>query len=293
MTPVTFIQQKNTVEPLYEVFKPEKEQQTIPMFSKLFEILPDAEDLLNLEPEELAGPLLVSLKGSKQIDLEDEITHRSIESEIKNGVNRNNPNLNYPYKSHEDVLFALMEAWQCLLSEGFVAQRPANLRSTIGMSQNTLYFVTRRGQKIEKLEDYEAYRKADLLRKHQLHPIIADKVWRIFAQGSYRPAVLEAFIQVEVAVREAGGYTKDNYGRVLMETAFNVNDGKLTDEHLHESEKLGMRNLFAGAISLYKNPSSHREVEFAPEEAAEIIIIASHLLQIVDSCAEGTSNPPN
>ena len=29
----------------------------MPIFSKLFEILPDAEQLLNLEPEELAGPL--------------------------------------------------------------------------------------------------------------------------------------------------------------------------------------------------------------------------------------------
>ena len=269
----------------------------MPMFSKLFEILPDAEQLLSLSAEELAGPLLVSLEGSEQINLEDEITPKSIEREIENGVNRNNPNLNYPYKSREDVLFALMEAWQCLLSEGFVAPRPANLSSTTGMSQNTPYFVTRRGKKIETLEDYESYRKADLLRKHQLHPIIADKVWRIFAQGSYGTAVLEAFKQVEVAVREAGGYTKDNYGKdyygkVLMETAFNVNNGKLTDEDLHEPEKLGMRNLFMGAIGLYKNPSSHREVEFDPEEAAEIIIIASHLLHIVDSCVERTSNPP-
>ena len=89
-----------------------------------------------------------------------------------------NPNLNYPYKSYEDVLFALMEAWQCLLSEGFVAPRPANLRSTTGMSQNTTYFVTRRGKKIETLEDYEDYRKADLLRKHQLHPMYCHRKFR-------------------------------------------------------------------------------------------------------------------
>ena len=265
----------------------------MPMFSKLFEIFPDAEDLLSLSAEELAGPLLVSLEGSEQINLEDEITPKSIEREIKNGVNRNNPNLNYLYKSHEDVLFALMEAWQCLLSEGFVAPRPANLRSTTGMSQNTTYFVTRRGKKIETLEDFEAYRKADLLRKHQLHPIIADKVWFIFVQGSYGTAVLEAFKQVEVAVREAGGYTKDIYGDTLMRTAFHHKTGNLTDENQSESEKKGKSHLFAGAIGLYRNPSGHHEVEFAPEEAAEIIIIASHLLRIVDSCAERTSNPPN
>ena len=33
----------------------------MPFFSKLFEILSDAEKLLSLEPEELAGPLLVCL----------------------------------------------------------------------------------------------------------------------------------------------------------------------------------------------------------------------------------------
>ena len=254
------------------------------MFSKLFEILPDAEHLLNLEPEELAGALLVSLEGSEQINLEIEITHSRIEWEIKNGVNRNNPNLNYPPKSHEDVLFALMEAWQCLLSERFVAPRPPNLASTTGMSKNTTYFVTRRGKKIETETDYEAYRKAYLLRKHQLHPIIAEKVWRIFAQGDYDAAVSVAFKHVEVAVREAGSYARNDRGTDLMRRAFHVNNGNLTDPKQETAVKQAMSDLFAGAIGLYKNPSSHHEVEFAPEEAAEIIIIASQLLRIVDSC---------
>ena len=185
-----------------------------------------------------------------------------------------------------------MEAWQCLLSEGFVAPRPANLRSTTGMSQNMTYFVTRRGKKIETLEDFEAYRKAGLLRKQQLHPIIAEKVWSIFVQGSYGTAVLEAYKQVEIAVREAGGYTEADYGNKLMGKAFNEETGNLTDPCLHPDEKNARKLLFLGVIGAYKNPSSHREVEFAPEEAVEIII-ASHLLRIVDSCAERISNPPN
>ena len=253
------------------------------MFSKLFGLLPDAEQLLSLQPEELAGPLLISLEGLPQIDPVGLISDNQMSLEIDS-----NPQIKYPNGCHEDVLLVIMEAWQCLLSEGFVAQKPNNLPRYTNPTSTTKYFVTRRGKGIETLDDFQAYRKADLLRKHQLHPIIADKVWRIFAQGSYGTAVSEAFKQVEIAVREAGGYTKDNYGKdyygkVLMETAFNVNDGKLTNEYLHEPEKLGMRNLFMGAIGLYKNPSSHREVEFAPEEAAEIIIIASHLLRIVDS----------
>ena len=74
------------------------------------------------------------------------------------------------------------------------------------------YCITRRGQKIETLDDYQMYRKAGLLRKQQLHSIIAEKVWSIFAQGSYGTAVLEAFKQVEVTVRKAGNYVETDYG---------------------------------------------------------------------------------
>ena len=253
----------------------------MPFFSKLFDILPDAEHLLSLSAEELAGPLLVSLKGIKPINPEVLIIYKNVVAEIEK-----NPQLKYPKVYDKDVILAIMEAWQSLLSEGFLAPIPKDLRRVT----TTLYFVTRKGQKIETLDDFEAYRKADLLRKHQLHHIIAEKVWSIFAQGSYRAAVLEAFIQVEIAVREAGGYTQSNYGKQLMLDAFNVNNGPLTDQKQEPAEKEAVRNIFTGAIGLYKNPSSHREMEYAPEEAAEIIIVASQLLRIVDACKQLTSN---
>ena len=259
------------------------------MFSKLFEMLPDADHLLSLSAEELAGPLLVSLEGGNQINPKIIISYDDMVREIGSS-SRRIPNLNYPSGRLTEILFALMEAWQHLVCEGFVAPRSAKLAGYTIDRTNT-YFVTRRGQKIETLDDFEDYRKADLLRRHHLHPIIAEKVWSIFAQGSYDTAVLEAFKQVEIAVREAGGYTKADYGNKLMTKAFDEVDGNLTDPCQHPDEKQARKLLFLGVIGAYKNPSSHHEVEFAPEEAAEIIIIASHLLRIVDTCKELNANP--
>lgn len=261
------------------------------MFSKLFELLPDAEQLLSLSAEELAGPLLVSLEDSEQIKPNQVISYNDMRREIEEGSSRSNPNLNYPHGIRNDVLFALMEAWQWLEREGFVTPMPTSVATySTTATYGTEYFISRRGKKLQTLEDYEAYRKADLLRKHQLHPIIAEKVWAIFAQGSYGTAVLEAFKQVEVAVREAGGFPEKNYGVPLMGMAFDDEKGRLTDMSQHDAERKAKCNLFAGAIGLYKNPSSHRNVEFAPEKAAEIIIIASHLLRIVDSCKQLNPN---
>ena len=75
-----------------------------------------------------------------------------------------------------------------------------------------------------------------------------------------------------------------------MRDAFHPEDGSLTDLNQQQAEKQGRSDLFAGAIGSYKNPGSHREVEITAEEAAEVIILASHLLRIVDSCNPSETN---
>ena len=130
----------------------------------------------------------------------------------------------------------------------------------------------------------------DFLPEHELHPIIAEKVWAMFLQGNYDSAVLQAFKEVEIAVRKAGSYTAADHGVPLMRKAFHVNTGNLTDINQPSAEREAIGHLFAGAFGYCRNPLGHREVSLAAEEAVEMIFLASYLLRIVDSRSQSEKN---
>ncbi len=112
--------------------------------------------------------------------------------------------------------------------------------------------------------------------------MIAEKGWPAFIRGEYETAVFQAFKQIEVAVRSAGGYAATDLGTVLVRKAFN-NTGPLTDGTEPPAEQEALASLFAGAIGRFKNPSSHRHVAITDAgETFEMLAFASHLLRIVD-----------
>jgi uncharacterized protein (TIGR02391 family) len=96
---------------------------------------------------------------------------------------------------------------------------------------------------------------------------------------------------VEVAVRDAAGLTAKDIGTALMRKAFDPESGALTDLNVEKAEREARSHLFTGAIGSYKNPHSHRNVALDdPDEAAEIIMLANHLLRIIDARLEAKLN---
>lgn len=237
----------------------------------LKELVPTAEVLLVLTPEEL-GPILLKVAKDRQQNgmfLPDEVVKE------QSGAGY----MHLPYQGHErGVERALSETWNWLRTQSLVVPA-AGINGNIGWMM-----LSRRGEEIAALPDAKHALRTASFPKALLHPEIADKVWGDLARGDLQAAILYAFRSVEEAVRKAGGFTDDDVGTKLMRLAFDKHNGPLTNFAETEAERDALAHLFAGAIGRYKNPHSHRTVHIKePQEAQETLVLASHLLRIVAS----------
>jgi len=91
------------------------------------------------------------------------------------------------------------EAIGYLLSQNCFA-----ISGEIGAGSGLELQVTRLGRTIKTREDFSSYGKASLVPPELLHPKLVAVVRPLFLSGQYDAAVLTAFKQIEIAVREIG-----------------------------------------------------------------------------------------
>jgi uncharacterized protein (TIGR02391 family) len=243
----------------------------------LADLIPDAAVLLALEPDELGLRILQvlrSLPAHAQQHQLDTFTYSVI------GHPRTpNAGSAYPALSLADVQNAIREAWAWLEGQGLLL--PDSRYVDQGAGPRVL---SRRASRLATESEPRRALSAQRLPQAALHPKIREDVWALYHRGKYDTAVFEAMKAVEVSVRDAAGLTAKDIGTGLMRKAFDPEVGPLTDMSTEKAEREARSHLFTGAIGSYKNPHSHRNVALDDsDEAAEIILLANHLLRIVDT----------
>ena len=179
-----------------------------------------------------------------------------------------------------DIPRALMEGFAWLEREGLLVPAPHHDPDWLVLS--------RQAREIRSPDHVERLLRSRSLRTESLHPALAQKCGASFLDVEYDTAVFRAFREVEIALREAGGFGPEVLGKALAMAAFHKDGGPLWNRKALDSENEGLRFLFAGAAMTFKNATSHREVEFdSPVEAAEVIGFASLLLRMIDRLRPG------
>jgi uncharacterized protein (TIGR02391 family) len=243
----------------------------------LTQLLPDANVLLALAPEELAFYVLRAARGAEQNGL---LNLQPVVNDAQGaiGIAHGRGGGIYPQALIAQIEGALTEAWAWLESQLFIVPAPG-INGTHGWK-----VLGRRGRGLDDERQFTAIRRASAFPRELLHAAIAERAWIALMRGEFDAAVLFSFRAVEEAVREVGKFAVTDIGVALMRRAFHPANGPLSDANQPEAEREALMHLFAGAIGSYKNPHSHRTVVIQDaNEAQEQVMLASHLLRIVDS----------
>ncbi|WP_037897975.1 TIGR02391 family protein [Streptomyces sp. NRRL S-920] len=180
----------------------------------------------------------------------------------------------------QDLVDRLSDAWAWLEAHALLSRVPSQSEAFRQLSRDGRDLA----KDPEGITRFEARQRLS----GQLHPALEDTVRTNFDLGDYETACFAAMKAVEVAVRDASGLDNSLVGVKLMRAAFQPYQngkagGPLADAEAEGGEQEAASALFAGAMGAYKNPASHRTVDFDdPIEAAEIIQFADLLLRQVE-----------
>jgi uncharacterized protein (TIGR02391 family) len=198
------------------------------------------------------------------------------------------------YPSRPDVLTALSEAWSWLINRGLVVWNPRQ-------SAEAAIVVSRQGAEAlaRGLPWLRAVQRLDL----QLVDVLEAKARPQFLRGDFEAAAFMAMKEVEVRVRTMAALPNSLVGTALMQEAFRppksdrkaeqpdpTTAGPLWQTGADGGEAVATMDFFKGAIGLFKNPASHRRVDFTDAtEAAEVVLLADLLLRLLDKIEPRTT----
>ena len=247
----------------------------------LHQICPDPEELLALSLPEAAQVLLRHLASRKEADLESVGLRKA--SFFAGTLN---PAFEYSRLNTSDGRFTtpiteqLTRAWQWLLDEGLLVPKP-------GGDSRDWVCISGEGRAVLREGAFDRYLHTDLLKKSTLHSALVETAFSLFALGQFDVAIFAAFRAVESSVRDACSFEPTDIGVPLMRKAFNPQQGPLRDVRLIVAKQDAMMQVFAGAMGLFKNPTSHRENAYnTPQQAVAFMHLADYLLKKVDELAE-------
>jgi uncharacterized protein (TIGR02391 family) len=232
------------------------------------EHFPNFEDIENSRPDELGAEIVLDLQSRPGVVF----SPTNFPSDLARNYQREQPSEKFTSAVREAIDWARREL---LLVQHHNSTPPSD---ALSLSRRGLIF-TRDHIELLRLERI----LPDLLLHDRIRRVCID----IFNTGHHQAAVFEAFRILEVAIREAAGYGQNEHGETMINNAFNEKTGgPLVDFTAPESEQRALRFLMVGSNGLFRNPRGHRDVELDdPKEAAELLIVASHLLRMVESRA--------
>lgn len=187
------------------------------------------------------------------------------------------------YRPRRDAVQALSEAWGWLVNHGLVAV-------DINQGSSEAFFISRQGH--EALERGLPWVRAVQRLDIQMVPVLEGAARPQYLRGDFEAAALMAMKEVEVRVRAMSGLPAARVGTALMQEAFrprrgDQEGGSLSDPEAEGGEAVALMELFKGALGLFKNPASHRRVDYSdPTEAAEVVLLADLLMRLLDKIEE-------
>ncbi len=252
---------------------------------KLVDLIPDPDALLALEPDELGLRMLPVLAAWRSPSILLALS-AFIPSSVGNPQYPNCPG-QYPASRRAELEIALSEAWAWLEGAALLIPDPGFV------GHHPIRRLSRRARLLAEQPDPLGAFSARRIPKDSLNPKIREDVWALYHRGKYDTAVFEAMKAVEVRVREVGKFTNADHGKVMIANAFNAKTGPLRDDAAEPAEREAMASFVVAAYSVYRNSYAHRDIDHNDaDEAAEIIMLANHLLRIIDAREAALKSSP-